>query len=170
MQHVGLWAIDRAMQHHPSDIVNSAHQLGTTLPFSYTHTLQDLAGENYFWVVGENSDVACSEQCYDVCDQQLGLLTDRKSELALLIQAIDELQNLGEVKHWIDKRGKCSLDTKYCKIKSICLWKKPSWAIKRMVELFYLLVFDIRPRSYCTYIHLVKPATFETIASKFSKE
>lgn len=49
------------------------------------------------------------------------------------------------------------MDTKYCKIKSICLWKKPSWAIKRMVELFYLLVFDIRPRSYCTYIWLNQP-------------
>jgi len=40
----------------------------------------------------ELSDITYPKQCCDICDQTMGLLTDRKQELTLLIQAIDELR------------------------------------------------------------------------------
>jgi len=46
----------------------------------------------------EECDITHPELCCDICDQTIGLLTDRRPELVLLIQAIDKLESLGEVK------------------------------------------------------------------------
>ena len=98
IQHVGFWARDMARQHRSGDIDDSAHQFSPALPFSYAHFAGICRRKLHLELFGENSDVACPAQCCNVCDQQIDLLTDRKPELALLIQAIDELKNLGEVK------------------------------------------------------------------------
>ena len=89
IQHVGFWARDVAKQHHPSDIEESIHQFSAALPFSYAHLAGLCRRKLLFELFGKGSDVACPKQC-DICDQQIGSLTNRKSELALLTQAIDE--------------------------------------------------------------------------------
>ena len=45
----------------------------------------------------------CPQYYCDVCEMDVAPLQDRKAELSILIQAIDELQKMGEVKitEWI---------------------------------------------------------------------
>jgi len=89
-------------QHRPNNNDDSAHQFSAALPFPYAHltgicrkkVLLELFGEN-------NCDIVCPQQCCDVCDQEIGLLGDKKLELTLLLQAIDELKNVGEITEWI---------------------------------------------------------------------
>ena len=101
------------------------------------------------------------EQCCDVCDQQIGLLTDRKSELALLVQAIDELKNLGEVKitEWIRGSNVAWMQS-IVKSNPSAHGKSPHGLSKEWWRYF------IRQCSAVGYIvRLVKPATFGTATS-----
>ena len=156
IQHVGFWARDMARQHRPTDIDDSAHQFSAALPFSYAHLAGLCRRKLLLELFGENSDVACPERCCDVCDQQIGLLTDRKSELALLIQAIDELKNLGEVKitEWI-RGGNVAWMQNIVKSNPSAYGKSPPGLSKEWWRCF------IRQCSAAGHIiRLVKPANF----------
>ena len=110
---------------------------------------------------GENCDMAYPEQCCDVCDQQIGLLTDQKSELALLIQAIDKLKNLGEVKitEWI-RGGNVAWMESIVKSNPSAYGKSPCGLSKEWWRCF------IRQCSAAGHIiRLVKPATFGATTS-----
>ena len=110
---------------------------------------------------GENSDVACPEQCCDVCDQQIGLLTDKNTESALLIQAIDELKNLGEVKitEWI-RGGNVAWMQNIVKSNPSAYGKSSHGLSKEWWRCF---ICQCSAASYI--VHLVKPATFGTTTS-----
>ena len=107
---------------------------------------------------GENScDMVCPEQCCDVCDQKMGLLGDKKLELTLLLQAIDELKNVGEVKitEWI-RGGNVAWMQNVTKLSPSAYGKSPLGLSKEWWRSF------IRQCSAAGYIlHTVKPATFE---------
>ena len=98
IQHVGYWARDMTRQHHPSDIDDAAQQFSVALLFSYAHLAGVCRRKLLLQLFGEGlSDITYPKQCCAICDQTMGLLIDRKPELTLLIQAIDELKSLGEV-------------------------------------------------------------------------
>ena len=85
IQHVGYWARDMARQHHPSDIDDAAQQFSVALSFSYAHLAGVCRRKLLLQLFGEElSDITYPKQCCDICDQTIGLLTDRKPELALL--------------------------------------------------------------------------------------
>ena len=110
---------------------------------------------------GENADITCPEQCCDVCDQQIGLLTDKKSELALIIQAIDELKGLGEVKvtEWI-RGGNVAWMQNIVKSNPSAYGKSPNGLSKEWWRCF------IRQCSTTGHIkRLIKPATFGATTS-----
>ena len=161
IQHVGFWARDMARQHRFTDIDDSAHQFSAALPFSYAHLAGLCRRKMLLELFGENCDMAYPEQCCDVCDQQIGLLTDRKSELALLIQAIDELKNLGEVKitEWI-RGGNVAWMESIVKSNPSAYGKSPCGLSKEWWRCF------IRQCSAAGHIIcLVKPATFGATTS-----
>lgn len=108
IHHVGFWARGMAKQHRPSDIDDTARQFSDGLPFCYAHMAGRCRRKFILESFGEGSDIACPESCCDVCQREIGELTDRKTELSILINAIDELGKMGEVKitEWI--RGGCT--------------------------------------------------------------
>ena len=103
IQHVGFWARDMAKQHRPTDISDSANQFSKALPFSYAHLAGICRRKVLVQLFGENDVPVVPEYCCDVCEMPTYLQKNRKSELGLLIQAVDELKNMGEVKvtEWI---------------------------------------------------------------------
>ena len=156
IQHVGFWARDMARQHRPSDIDDSAHQFSAALPFSYAHLAGLCRRKLLLELFGESSDVAYPEQCCDICDQQIGLLTDRKSELALLIQAIDKLKNLGEVKitEWI-RGGNVAWMQNIVKLNPSAYGKSPHGLSKE-----WWRCFICQCSAAGHIVRLIKPATF----------
>ena len=52
---------------------------------------------------GETEDLSCPANCCDVCQMEVATLHERNKELSILIQAIDELGKMGEVKvtEWV---------------------------------------------------------------------
>ena len=93
-----------AKQHRNSDIHDAACQFSECLPFSYAHLAGKCRRKVLLELFGEQTDgITCPEVCCDVCEKQASEYQDRYPELAILIQAIDELGNLGEVKiaEWI---------------------------------------------------------------------
>ena len=93
-----------AKQHRNSDIHDAACQFSEGLPFSYAHLAGKCRRKVLLELFGEQTDgITCPEVCCDVCEKQASEYQDRYPELAILIQAIDELGNLGEVKiaEWI---------------------------------------------------------------------
>ena len=52
---------------------------------------------------GETEGISCPANCCDVCQMKVATLHERKEELSILIQAIDELGKMGEVKvtEWV---------------------------------------------------------------------
>jgi len=100
VNHVGFWARDMAKQHRNSDIHDAACQFSEGLPFSYAHLAGKCRRKVLLELFGEQTDgITCPEVCCDVCEKQASEYQDRYPELhvAILIQAIDELGNLGEV-------------------------------------------------------------------------
>ena len=74
-----------ARQHHTSDIDDAAQQFSVALSFSYAHLAGVCRRKLLLQLFGEElSDISNPKQCCDICDQTIGLLTDRKPELALL--------------------------------------------------------------------------------------
>ena len=98
IQHVRFWALDMARQYRSSDINDSAHQFSLALPFVYAHLAAICRRKLLLESFGEECATICPEYCCDVCQMPAVVQEDRKSELTLLIQAIDELKNMGEVK------------------------------------------------------------------------
>ena len=95
IQHVGFWARDMARQHRSSEINDSAHQFSLALPFVYVHLAAICRRKLLLESFGEDCTTICPEYCCDVCQIPAVVQEDRKSELTLLIQAIDELKNMG---------------------------------------------------------------------------
>ena len=52
---------------------------------------------------GETEDISCPANCCDVCQMEPAILHERREELSILIQAINELGEMGEVKvtEWV---------------------------------------------------------------------
>lgn len=104
IHHVGFWARDMAKQHRQDDIHNTAQQFSDGLPFIYAHLPGNCRRKVLVQMFGENPDeLVCPEYCCDVCEAEINETQERKEELKTLIQAIDELEKLGEVKvtEWI---------------------------------------------------------------------
>ena len=162
IQHVGFWARDMARQHRTNDIDDSAHQFSAALPFSYAHLAGTCRRKVLLELFGENSgDMTCPEQCYDVCDKKIGLLGDKKLELTLLVQAIDELKNVGEVKitEWI-RGGNVAWMQNVTQSNPSAYGKSPIGLWKEWWRSF------IRQCSAAGYIlRLVKPVTFGAASS-----
>lgn len=99
ISHVGFWARDMAKQHCHDDIQNSAHQFSK----AFAHLSGSCRRKLLIEMFGEKgNDLVCPDYCCDVCERAIRM-EERAKELKILIQAIDELGKLGEVKitEWI---------------------------------------------------------------------
>jgi len=159
IQHVGYWARDMARQHRSSDISNSAQQFSLALPFSYAHLAGICRRTILLELFGEDSkEIVRPEHCCDVCEMPSIIQGERKSELALLIQAIDELKTLGEVKvtEWI-RGGEIAWMQQISRCESSAYGKSPPRLSKEWWRMF------IRQVSAAGFIfRSVKPAAFGT--------
>ena len=157
IQHVGFWARDMARQHRSSDINNSVHQFSLALPFSYAHLAAICRRKLLLESFGEDAAATvCPEYCCDVCQMPTVLQEDRKFELTLLIQAVDELKNMGEVKvtEWL-RGGEIAWMQKVTKSDPSAYNKSPPNLSKEWWRMF------IRQVSAAGFIlRYVKPAAF----------
>ena len=90
IQHVCFWATDMAKQHRSNDINDSAKQFNDALPFCYSHLAGKCRRKVLIDMFGEQA-TNYPQHCCDVCAMDVAPLQDRKAELSILIQAIDEL-------------------------------------------------------------------------------
>ena len=93
-----------ARQHCSTDINNSEQQFSLVLPFTYAHLAGKCKRDVLLKLFGEESGaIFCMEYCCDDCEVPAAVQEDRTSELSLLIQAVDELRNTGEMKvtEWV---------------------------------------------------------------------
>ena len=162
IQHVGFWARDMARQHRPSDIDDAAQQFNVALSFSYAHLAGVCRRKLLLQLFGEElSDITYPKQCCDICDQTIGLLTDRKPELALLIQAIDELKSLGETKitEWL-RGGNVAWMQNIVKANPSAYRKSPHGLSKEWWRCF---IHQCAAAGYI--LRAIKPATFGSAAT-----
>ena len=84
----------KAKQHRSSDFNNSTHQFSLTLPFSYAHLAAICRRKLLLEWYGKDGAATAVMliKCHTVAQE------DRKPELTLLIQAVDELNNMSKVK------------------------------------------------------------------------
>ena len=154
---MGFWARDMARQHRSSDINDSAYQFSLALPFSYAHLAAICRRKLLLELFGEDSAATvCPEYCCDVCQMPTLVQEDRKSELTLLIQAVNELKNMGEVKvtEWL-RGGEISWMQKVIKSDPSAYNRSPSNLSKEWWRMF------IRQVSAVGFIlRSIKPATF----------
>jgi len=169
IQHVGYWARDMARQHRPSDIDDAAQQFSVALSFSYAHLAGICRRKLFLQLFGEEEyDMTHPELCCDVCDQTIGVLTDRRPELGLLIQAIDELKSLGEVKitEWL-RGGNVAWMQNIVKANPTAYGKSPHGLSKEWWRCF---IHQCAAAGYI--LRAIKPATFgigTTIQGAYAK-
>lgn len=159
IQHVGFWARDMAKQHRSNDINDSAKQFSDALPFCYSYLAGKCRRKVLIETFGEKA-TNCPQHCCDVCTMDVAPFQDRKAELSILMQAIDELQKMGEVKstEWI-RGGQVAWMTDVRKAPVSAHGKSPSHLTKEWWRTF------IRQCSAAGYIsRTIKPVTCGQIA------
>ena len=146
-----------ARQHR--SICSSAQQFSLALPYSYAHLAAICRRKILLELFGEESDaIVRPEYCCDVCEMPAMIQGDRKYELALLTQAVDELKDLGEVKvtEWI-RGGEIAWMQQVSKCVSSAYGISPPRLSKEWWRMF------IRQVSAAGFIfRSVKPAAFGT--------
>ena len=88
-----------ARQHRSND---SAKPFFDALSFSYSHSGK-CGRKVLVCMFGETEDISCPANCCDVGQMELATLYERREELSILIQAINGLGKMEEVKvtEWV---------------------------------------------------------------------
>ena len=100
IHHVGFWNGNLARTNRSEHFSDVSDDFSNALTFTYAH----LAGQCRRKLFEEDEcNATANSKCCDVCESEVIGITDKRNELAILISAIDELGNCGEVRvtEWI---------------------------------------------------------------------
>ena len=95
IHHVGFWSGSLACDSRSAAISDIADDFSDALTFTYAH-LAGLCCEASFKEEDE-CNTTSTAKCCDVCESEIVDIRDKRTELTLLVAAIDEMGNRGEV-------------------------------------------------------------------------
>ena len=99
IHHIGFWSGDLARQNRINEISDTSKNFSEAMQFCYSHLSGRCRRKVLVNLFDESEDHATSTgKCCDICDQGVIQMEDRATELKLLLDAIKELGNRGEVK------------------------------------------------------------------------
>ena len=101
---MGFWSGNLARRNHLSEICDTSVNFSEAMQFCYSHLSGNYRRKVLLKLFGETEANAKYEsKCCDICESGLVQMEDRFQKLKVLITAIDELGNRGEVKitDWI---------------------------------------------------------------------
>ena len=104
IHHVGFWSGDLARRNRSNEINDTSTNFSQAMKFCYSHLSGRCRRKILVEMFGEDAaNAKFDSKCCDVCESGLIQMEDRQHELSILITAIDELGNRGEVKitDWI---------------------------------------------------------------------
>ena len=104
IHHVGFWSGDLARHNRSSEICDTSANFSEAMQFCYSHLSGCCRRKVLLKLFGETeANAKCDNKFCDVCESGLVQMEDRFHELKILITAIEELGNRGEVKitDWI---------------------------------------------------------------------
>ena len=104
IHHVGFWSGNLARRSRCEAISGVADDFSDALTFTYAHLAGLCRRKEVLRLFQEDQcNATTTYKCCDVCESEIVDIRDKKTELALLVSAIDELGNRGEVRvtEWI---------------------------------------------------------------------
>ena len=114
-------------QNRTDAITDASEDFSNALTFTYAHLAGLCHRKQALKLFGEDECHATAlTRCCDVWESEVVDMTDKRAELAILVAAIDELGNRGEVKvteRWpigLDEKTSTSHQTLYIMLKVLC--------------------------------------------------